>query len=369
MPTQPESAIPMWLRRLPRIRHRRLSASEYDAVLEHRLSHLVRVDQPLCLISQVQRSGGSLLSQLLDGHPALHAHPSELRIGYPRAKRDWPSAELLLGAPITAFRRLYDEKTTSAFFAEGYAKPGAADRDPLRHPFLLPPRLQQALFLHAVESGPGRSPRHILDAWFTSYFNAWLDNHNLYTGPKRWITAFAAGLIADSAALRGFLRDYPDGRLVSIVREPVSWFASMRPHAAAFYPPGLRRVFADPEAAAERWLASTSAAVAARDAYGGRVLILRFEHLVTDVENSVASVERWLDIPRAASDLRPTFNLRPVTPDSSFEGTQGPPVSTAPTDRTAAVSDADREAIRRVTDAAYQQAVEAADADANLAGA
>src|SRR5688572_13947037 len=100
------------------LRRRRLPASEYDLLLQHRIKHLVRVDQPLCLVSQVQRSGGSLLSQLFDGHPALHAHPSELRIGYPRAKTDWPSAELLLGAPTNAFRRLHDEKTTSTFFAE-----------------------------------------------------------------------------------------------------------------------------------------------------------------------------------------------------------------------------------------------------------
>jgi hypothetical protein len=345
------------------LRGRRLPVSEYQALLEHRIQHLVRIDQPLCLISQVQRSGGSLLSQLLDGHPALHAHPSELRIGYPRAKTDWPSAELLLGAPTTAFRRLYDEKTTSAFFAEGYAKPGAADRDPLRHPFLLPPRLQRALFLHAVESGPRRSPRHTLDAWFTSYFNAWLDNHNLYTGPKRWIAAFAAGLIADSAALQGFLRDYPDGRLISIVREPVSWYASMRPHAAAFYPPGLRRVFTDGGAAAERWLASTLAALDAREAHGDRVLILRFERLITDVESSVAAVGRWLDIPRDPLDASPTFNLRGVASDSSFAGGKGPPVSTAPTDRTALVSDTDRDTIRRLTDAVYHRAAEAVDAD------
>jgi hypothetical protein len=343
------------------LRRRRVPAWEYDLLLQQRIDHLVRVDQPLCLVSQVQRSGGSLLSQLFDGHPALHAHPSELRIGYPRAKTDWPSADLLLGAPTNAFRRLQDEKTTSTFFAEGYAKPGAADRDPLRQPFLLPPRFQRALFLHALESGPKESPRHILDAWFTSYFNAWLDNHNLYTGPKRWITAFAAGLIADSAALQGFFRDYPDGRLISIVREPVSWFASMRPHAAAFYPPGLRRVFTDAAAAAERWTASTRAALDTREAHGDRVLILRFERLITDLENSVATVGRWLDIPRAPLDVLPTFNLMGVASDSSFAGGEGAAVSTAPTDRTALVPDTDRDTIRRLTEDVYQRAAEAAE--------
>jgi len=40
--------------------------------------HVSPVTSPLVLISQIQRSGGSLLSQLFDGHPEVHAHPHEL---------------------------------------------------------------------------------------------------------------------------------------------------------------------------------------------------------------------------------------------------------------------------------------------------
>jgi hypothetical protein len=35
------------------------------------------------LISQIQPSGGTPLSQLADSHPELDAHPHELKIGYP----------------------------------------------------------------------------------------------------------------------------------------------------------------------------------------------------------------------------------------------------------------------------------------------
>jgi hypothetical protein len=45
------------------------------------IDHIRPVTSPLVLISQIQRSGGSLLSQLLDGHPELDAHPHELKIG------------------------------------------------------------------------------------------------------------------------------------------------------------------------------------------------------------------------------------------------------------------------------------------------
>ena len=57
------------------------------------LDHTSPVTSPLALISQIQGSGGSLLSQLFDGHPEIHAHPHELMIGYPK-KHLWPRIDL-----------------------------------------------------------------------------------------------------------------------------------------------------------------------------------------------------------------------------------------------------------------------------------
>ena len=57
------------------------------------LEHVQPVTVPLALISQIQRSGGSMLSQLFDGHPEVHAHPHELKIGYPN-KFNWPEIDL-----------------------------------------------------------------------------------------------------------------------------------------------------------------------------------------------------------------------------------------------------------------------------------
>ena len=54
---------------------------EYRYLCQARLKHLVEVREPLVLISQIPRSGGTLLSQLFDGHPECHAHPGELEIG------------------------------------------------------------------------------------------------------------------------------------------------------------------------------------------------------------------------------------------------------------------------------------------------
>ena len=49
----------------------------------------VTVDQPLFLITQAQRSGGTLLLRLLDGHPELHVVPFQLR-GIDQAAKRMP---------------------------------------------------------------------------------------------------------------------------------------------------------------------------------------------------------------------------------------------------------------------------------------
>ena len=53
--------------------------------------------------------------------------------------------------------------------------------------------------------------RTVVDTYFTAYFNAWLDNHNLYTGPKKVVTGFVPRLTLDLVPIERFFDDYPDG--------------------------------------------------------------------------------------------------------------------------------------------------------------
>ena len=61
-----------------------LSNLHLESFCRSYFEHVEPVTSPLALISEIQRSGGSLLSQLFDGHPQVHAHPHELKIGYPK---------------------------------------------------------------------------------------------------------------------------------------------------------------------------------------------------------------------------------------------------------------------------------------------
>ena len=67
--------------------------AELTQALQLRRESVIPVDQPLTLICQAQRSGGTLLARLFDGHPQCHAHPHELHIGDNRP-HVWPKLAL-----------------------------------------------------------------------------------------------------------------------------------------------------------------------------------------------------------------------------------------------------------------------------------
>jgi hypothetical protein len=277
---------------------------EYEAVCRARLRHVVPVREPLVLVSQIQRSGGTLLSQLLDGHPECHAHPHELKIGYPR-KYDWPSLDLR--RPESWFETLFHERTAKLFLG-GYDKRAKSGGDFDVFPFVFVPRLQKEIFDACVASRPVESVRDVLDCFFTSYFSAWLDNHNLYTGPKKVVAGFAPRMAMDDGNVEQFFSAYPDGTLISIVRDPHAWFES----ASAYQP----KNYGDVEGALGLWRRSTEAALGASERFD-RVVLLTYEQLVLEPEQTMRRVAGRIGITMTPQLLTPTFNGMPIRANSA----------------------------------------------------
>jgi hypothetical protein len=275
---------------------------EYTQVCRVRLEHVVPVREPLVLVSQIQRSGGTLLSRLFDGHPECHAHPYELKIGH---KARWP--KLKLDEPESWFETLYEPKV-AVHLASGWSKPGLKETDVDVFQFLFLPRLQKQLFDACVAARVVERSRDVLDCYFTAYFNAWLDNQNLYTGPKKLMTAFTPRTNLDPKSVRRFFADYPDGWLVSIVREPRGWYGSASRHRAEYR---------DLDAALALWRQSASAAIEARERYGDRVVVLTYEQLVQDTEGTMRALAERFGLSWSSGLLVPTFNGRPVRANSS----------------------------------------------------
>jgi hypothetical protein len=266
---------------------------------------LVPVQEPLVLISQVQRSGGTLLSQLFDGHPEVHAHPGELHIG--PGKAHWPSLDPG-AAPEAWFDTLF-ERITLEFVEQGYSKstPGARSAGTFDvFPFRFDVDRQREIFLGRARSGA--SVREILDAYMTSYFNAWVDNANLRSRPKRAVTAFSARLAMNKPDLAAYFRDYPDGTLITIVREPRGWFESSRRYTDRYE---------DADRAVATWRRSTRSSLDARKRYGDRVVIVSFEDLVRETEPLMRRLADRLELTFSDELLEPTFNGQPIRADSS----------------------------------------------------
>ena len=283
-------------------------AEEYETLCKIRGRHAVPVRQPLVLVSQVYRSGGTLLSQLFDGHPEVHAHPHELRIGRPTS-RHW--IDLDLGAPDTWFDSMY-EPYAGKHFRRGYSKlatglpKGDGPHDVF--PFLFLPRLQKQVFDECVAEWSPATERDVVDCYFTSYFNAWLDNQTLYHEPKRVVTAFAPELNLKKDSLGRFFESYPEGTHIAIVRNPRTWYASARKQ---------KERDIDVERALKRWRKSALAALDARERWGDRVVIVAYEDLVEDTETTMGRIAEAIGITMSPELLEPTFNGRPIRANSS----------------------------------------------------
>jgi hypothetical protein len=286
---------------------------EYTGLCHARLVNRVEVREPFVLVSQVQRSGGSLMTFLFDGHPECHVMHGDLELGHPD-RTTWPLIDLD-DDPDTWFELLYQSKN----HRELWVRLEASERgEPLSeqavvpgpHPHVFLPRLQKAVFDFCIASRPVSSVRDVLDAYMTSYFNAWLDNQNLYTGPKKVVVGFGPLMHTHPDGLERFFAAYPDGTLISSIRDPRSWYASIRLK---------RRKFRhDVDAAVELWRRSAEAALEARERYGDRVVLLTYDQMILETEQTMARIAERIGITMSPVLVTPTMNGRPKPANSAF---------------------------------------------------
>ena len=288
----------------------------------------VTVNQPVALISQAPRSGGTLLRNLFDGHPQCHVHPYEWHVGY-RPRFSWPKLDL--DDPPERWWVLLREEPLERRFYKGVARyptkyrgegpPSRADA----YPFLIPPLLHREIFLRSLAELDGiEGDRDILNAYLTGLFNAWVNNHSLDDAEKRWVVAFAPRL-AWGESRHKFFGAYPDGHLISILRNPPSWLASARAR-------GIEEANND-ERLITMWNRSTQEMIEAKAEDPARVSIVRFEDLVQDAAGAMRELAAKLNIEFTELLTQPTFNSRPIGANSSYAVERKPGVIAAPVDR------------------------------------
>jgi hypothetical protein len=302
---------------------------------------LPHLNVPIALISQIQRSGGSLLSQLFDGHPELHAHPHELKFGFPK-KDVWPQFDMA-DPPERWFEMLFEDDVIR-HFKNGYEK---GQKDGRTFAFIFLPALQRRIFLDCFNGRAALSSRDIIDAYMTAYFGAWLNNQNA-GGPKKYITAFTPRLGARQQSIRSFFSVYPDGRLISIVRDPMNWYPSARGHETA------KNKYADIGKSLAQWNENAQAMVRNKREFGASVLLIRFEDLVGKTEAVMRRVAEFLQIEFHSILLEPTFNKAPIRANTSFRHEDGR-ILAGTLQRHESLSGEEREVIAAATADVYAQ--------------
>jgi hypothetical protein len=271
------------------------------------VSHIQPITCPLVLISEIQRSGGSLLSQLFDGHHELYAHPHELKFGFPR-KINWPPIDL--DDPPKRWFEILFENNVIDHFKMGYKKQKNIDET---FPFIFLPSVQKELFMQQIKSLKAISVRDVFDAYMTSYFGAWLNNQNAF-GNKKYIVGFTARLAMYEKNMESFFEIYPDGRLISIVRNPKNWYPSASRHKPL--------VYNDIKESLELWKKSVSSMFKNKSRYGDRVCLLTFEDLIGKTEAVMRHLADFLGISYDEILLTPTFNKFPIKANTSFKAKQ-----------------------------------------------
>jgi|GEM_PF-2311265 len=260
---------------------------------------------PLVLISQIQRSGGTLLSQLLDGHPEVLVHPHEIHIGTPK-KWIWPELDLSK-TPLEWLSTLFEYPLVKLIL-EGYRKPDRnSEAAKHRFPFELHVAKLCSSFVSRVQDKKNLTQRDILNAYFDSFFDSW-DGYP-ETGQEKWIGGFTPRLLLNYGSLKRFWNDYPDGVLIAIVRNPFTWFASSRRHDKSYEPI---------ENAIELWRCSTLSALVQAQVNPTRFHLMTYESLVKNTVLEMRVLAHRLGISFTPTLLEPTFRGMPILPNSSY---------------------------------------------------
>ena len=307
--------------------------------------------QPLVLISQVQRSGGTLLSQLFDGHRQCWAHPDELMFGNPVK---WELEEAVFNYDRRTLRHLSPQGLRACARKRKYLK--AHSRSGKYEPeFRFDYSWFRRRFHEICSSVPDPEARDVAAAYFGAFFEAWeTANGQIAPDEKRLITVFTPRVGMLPRSIDVFRHLWPAGVLINVCRDPVDWYASARRH----YP----REYVDLESSLDLWQSSTRSAIdavvhssGARSHLGHLVL---FDDLISNTVAVMDELASRLGIENLPSLYNPTVGGHAVQSNSSFRSTHGIDQSTL--DRRSDLSDDQIRHIRRASSDLYEQAAEVA---------
>ncbi len=248
------------------------SKSNFRLILGRSKEH-INYTYPLLIVSGLQRSGTSLLTQLLRNHHQILSYFSELHIGRPNKYR-WPELDGLKN----------EKEKFKTLIPLNLAKKFLAVND--YNNFVFDFAFFKRLFLKLEKNNLNGKQRVTLNNFFTAYFNAYLNcNHSNFYDCYQFIAASIPGLTLFNKSISGFLKDYQDGILLVMVREPFFWWNSARHHSNILKKEGLKR-----------YQTSLKNTVWACRQYPTNVCVVSFDNLIKSTEESIKVIFEQINL-------------------------------------------------------------------------
>ncbi len=302
------------------------------------------LNQPLILIGQIQRSGGTLLTQLFDKHPNLISHPYEIYIGYPK-KWNWPKIKILETKknPTKTFNKL-SNRVTQESLVFGYSKFSNPENKNEIIDFKFNYIYQKKLFKRLIKNKKLKNKRNILNIWFTSYFNSF---QKINLMKKKFIFGFVPRFNLYDENIENFFNDYPDGKIIHIIRNPVNWYSSSKKHSEE-YKNLVKSI--------RLWNKSSLKAIALSKKYKNFKVIL-FEDLVKKTEKTTKILCQWIKIKWKKNLLVPTYDGKTIKADTSFKVKTSGKILKETLNRSQYLSKKEIDYIKKRTDRIYSKTI------------
>jgi hypothetical protein len=204
-----------------------------------------------------------MTTQLLQNHPQILSYFAELHIGRPN-KYHWP--DLSPQDYKARFKHLIPRNVALKFLSlDSYDD------------FIFDFAFFRKVFLNLEKTNIDGQQRLTLDNFFTAYFNAYLNcNHSNFYDQYKFIAASVPGLTLFKASIQNFVKDYPDGKILVMIRQPLIWWNSARFHSKGLKVKGL-----------ERYKSSLENTIWACRRYPSNVFVVSFDQLVQNTKRSV----------------------------------------------------------------------------------
>ena len=185
---------------------------------------------------------------------------------------------------------------------------------------------------------------------------------NLYGAAKKWVVFFKPRLVfaSDGGAryVDRFFSLYPDGRVISIVREPKSWFPSAQGWAVKETSKRPSQTDSPAVVAAMgAWTGAVRELLQIREEHPDRMALVRFDDLLEDTAGTMRALSGWLGIGNSRACRTPTFNGLPAAPNTSFK-IDGTGIAKDPLTREVGLAEADRLEIDRLSGDLMQRVAE-----------